>query len=201
MSKFRTRTFANLPLTIAAIATFVAALCPVAAHAKAGVIFDFENGTQGWSGNGVSFSQAATGATSGKHSLKIANYDGSFVWIGSDQAASSAARALHNASLLYFDVTFTSNVVLKKDKRGNQWFSFIAAAVGADGKWRQGKGMVAVPVVNGVLKAGTYPLKLAIADMPKPAADSAKLTIKLGPNSSGLAKPITFYIDSVRTAK
>jgi len=208
MSKLNKIASADLLLTIAVIAAFALDLCPTTAYAKpapkaahSGVIFDFENGTQGWNGKGISFSQAAAGTTSGKHSLKVANYNGAFAWIGSDKAGGSAARALHDASAVYFDVTFTSNVTLKKDKGGSQWFSFIVAAIGSDGKWNQAKGAAALPVTNGVIKAGTYPLQIPLTGMSRPASSSATLTFNLGPNSSGLAKPITFYIDSIRTAK
>lgn len=201
----RSRLTVTFSAVLAAASVFLA---PVAVHAKpaaarhagTAVIFDFENGTQSWSGGkGIVFSQDTKGATTGSHSLKIANYNGAFAWIGSDKAGKDAAAKLHNAQSLYFDATFPSDVVLKKDKNGNQWFTFILATIGANGKWNQGQGMASVPAKNGVVKAGTYPLAIAMTGENRAFINGPTIRISIGPGTSGLAHPIAFYIDSVRT--
>ena len=194
--------------SVLAVAALSVVLTPVTVHAKpvaarhttAGVIFDFENGIQGWSGGkGTLFSQDTKGATTGSHSLKIANYNGAFAWIGSDKAGKDTAAKLHNAPSLYFDITFPSDVALKKDKNGHQWFTFILATIGANGKWNQGQGMASVPAKNGVVKAGTYPLAIAMTGENRSFISGPSMRISIGPGTSGLAHPIAFYIDSVRT--
>jgi hypothetical protein len=127
--------------------------------------------------------------------LKVARFNGKFAWIKVAALPPTTVRSLGSAKSLNLVVVFPKDVHLKPDSRGNQWFTFIAADQGSDWTWHQTKGYGVVPATGGLIKAGSYTVRVPLAGIPKSVLTDKKQTISLGPGASGLASPIAFQVE------
>jgi len=129
---------------------------------------------------------------------KVPKFDGKFLWIKLESVPAASIKSLANAKSIQFDITFSKDVSLKKDKAGNQWFTFIVADQGSDWKWNQTSGSGILKLAGGKIKAGTYTVSVPAAGISKSVLGGKAQTISLGPGTSGLASPASFTIDHLK---
>src|SRR5580693_6616938 len=75
----------------------------------------------------------------------VAKYDGKFQWVKLSELPADSLKSLGKAQSILVEVSFPKDVKLKKDARGNVWFTFILADQGSDWKWNQTKGFGSLP--------------------------------------------------------
>jgi len=131
--------------------------------------------------------------------LSVPKFAGSFVWLKVGSLPARTMRSLGSASSIVFDLSFPHEVILKKDSRGYQWFTFVIADQGHDSKWHQTSRSGGVAAPNGVIKAGKVTVTVPLEGIPRSVLEEKMQTFSLGPNTSGLVKPISFSVDNWRT--
>ena len=148
-------------------------------------------------GLAVAVTLAATVIAAARPLATAPNYAGKFLWIKLAGPPAGTLRSLGSARSIVIDLSFRRDLTLKKDKGGNQWFTFVVADQGSDWKWHQTNGAAGVPVSKGVIKAGHYSISVPVTGLPKSVLQSKQQSISLGPNTSGLTKPTSFTIDAI----
>ena len=127
----------------------------------------------------------------------VYKYNGNFIWVSLGMMSASTVKSLSKAKSFVVTVTFSQNAKVKKDSNGNSWFTFVLADFGTDSKWYQTRGSASVPLTNGVVKPGTYHLKIPVAGIPSNVLSSRTQTIDVGPSTSGLIGLTAFTVDSI----
>jgi hypothetical protein len=124
-------------------------------------------------------------------------FTGKFSWVKLHPLPAPFLKSLAQAKYMEFEFSFPSDVKLKKDKKGNTWFTFIVADQGGDWKWHQTSGAGLIPVRNDIVKAGTYKVDVPIAGIPTAIVKGKNQTLSIGLACSGLVKPADFQILSL----
>ncbi len=130
--------------------------------------------------------------------LIVPKFEGKFVWLKVRSLPARTLQALGSARSIVFDLSFPHDVSLTKDTHGYRWFTFVLADQGRDSKWHQTSHAGIVPASGDGIKAGRYLISVPLDGIPKSVLTDKRQTLSLGPNTSGLAKPVAFSVGGWR---
>jgi hypothetical protein len=129
--------------------------------------------------------------------VSVRKYTGIFLWVKIGALPAASGKSLAKAKTILIDVTFKQKAILKKDKGGHEWFTFILVDQGGDWKWNQTSGSAGVPFSAGVIKPGKYTLTLPVTGIPRSVLSGTKHYITLGVNTSGLSAQTGFDVNRI----